>query len=157
MKQGKMLNSMLLLATRKHADQYDKGGQPYILHCLAVMQNLNTQDEELQCIALGHDIIEDTDTTYQELLEHGMSQRVINGIRCLTKVPGETKEEYKQKVKTNSDSIIVKMSDLQHNSDIRRLKGVREKDITRMVSYHNFYLELKEIQDSGLLIALDNV
>jgi guanosine-3',5'-bis(diphosphate) 3'-pyrophosphohydrolase len=150
MKQGKMLNSMLLLATRKHADQYDKGGHSYILHCLAVMQNLNTDDEELLCIALGHDIVEDTDTTYQELLEHGMTHRVIDGIAALTKLPGETKEDYKARVKNNPDAVIVKMADLQHNSDIRRLKGVSEKDITRMISYHNFYLELKSLRESGL-------
>ena len=30
----------------------------------------------------------------------------------------------------------------RHNSDIRRLKGVTEKDVARMVRYHEFYLEL---------------
>jgi hypothetical protein len=37
----------------------------------------------------------------------------------------------------------VKMADLRHNTDIRRLKGVTEKDITRMAKYHTFYMELK--------------
>ena len=39
----------------------------------------------------------------------------------------------------------VKMADLRHNSDIRRLKGVTPKDIERIAGYHRFYLELKEI------------
>jgi hypothetical protein len=34
------------------------------------------------------------------------------------------------------------MSDLRHNTDIRRLKGVTEKDIARLAKYNQFYLEL---------------
>lgn len=138
-----MLSKMLLLATQKHDGQFDKGGQPYILHPLAVMNFLNSKDEELQCIALGHDIIEDTNTTYQELKECGMSDRVVEGIRCLTKIPRETYEEYKVKVKSNQDSIRVKMADLRHNTDIGRLKGVTDKDIERTSRYYKFYLELE--------------
>lgn len=37
----------------------------------------------------------------------------------------------------------VKMADLRHNTDIRRLKGVTEKDIARMAKYHQFYMEIK--------------
>jgi (p)ppGpp synthase/HD superfamily hydrolase len=48
---------MLVLATNAHAGQTDKAGKPYILHCLKVMHYLKSEDEELMCIALGHDII----------------------------------------------------------------------------------------------------
>lgn len=141
---GKMLNAMLLLATDRFGGVYDKGGKPYILHCLKVMHYLKTEDEELQCIALGHDLVEDTKTTYAELRSLGFTERVIEGIRALTKVPGETNEEYLEKVKENPDAVLVKLQDLRHNSDIRRLKGVEEKDIRRMQKYHKMYLELKQ-------------
>lgn len=141
---GEMLSRMLVLATNRHAGQFDLSGQPYILHPLKVMYYLKTDDEELQCIALGHDLIEDTDTTYDELRKLGFSDRVIEGITCLTKQRGETYEQYKEKVKSNIDSVIVKMQDLRHNSDIRRLRGVTEKDIRRIEKYHKFYLELKD-------------
>ena len=52
-----MLSNMLVLATNAHAGQTDKAGKPYILHCLKVMHYLKSEDEELMCIALGHDII----------------------------------------------------------------------------------------------------
>jgi hypothetical protein len=42
----------------------------------------------------------------------------------------------------NEDAMRVKMSDLRHNTDIRRLKGVTEKDIARLAKYNQFYLEL---------------
>lgn len=141
-----MLNKMLVLATNRHAGQFDKGGNPYILHPLKVMYYLKTDDEELQCIALAHDLVEDTDTTYTELYEMGFTERIVFGIQALTKVPGETYDQYKDRVKANPDAIRVKMCDLRHNTDIRRLKGVTEKDIKRMIKYNEFFLELKALK-----------
>jgi (p)ppGpp synthase/HD superfamily hydrolase len=144
MTRGEMLGKMLVLATTGHAGQFDKGGKPYILHPLAVMNILNTDDEELQCIALGHDLIEDTNATYQDLREAGMTERVIDGIRRMTKQPGQTLDEYKAVIFESTDAMMVKQADLTHNSDIRRLKGVSEKDIQRMAKYHRFYLEIRQ-------------
>lgn len=140
---GVLLDKMLVLVTNAHHGQFDKGGQPYILHPIKVMHYLKTTDEELQCIALGHDVVEDTKVTYKDLREAGMTERVIEGIRSLTKVPGETLEEYKERVFANADAMLVKRCDLRHNSDIRRLKGVTKKDLERIEKYHMFYLEIE--------------
>lgn len=144
-KKGELLNKMLVLATNRHANQFDKGGNPYILHPIAVMHLLENADEEQQCIALGHDMVEDCGVTYAELREMGFTNRIIEGIRCLTKVPGETYDEYKNKVKSNPDSVKVKIADLRHNTDIRRLKGVSQKDMARMEKYFHFYMELTNL------------
>jgi (p)ppGpp synthase/HD superfamily hydrolase len=142
---GEMLSKMISFATDRHAGQYDKGGRPYILHALTVMHRLRTDDEELQCIAVGHDLIEDTKANELDLIALGFSDRVIKGILCLTKFDGEDDRQYREAVKANPDAVRVKIEDLRHNSDIRRLKGVTEKDIARMVRYHEFYLELKAV------------
>jgi len=138
-----MLDKMLLIATNAHHGQFDKGGAPYILHPLKVMHYLKSDDEELMCMALGHDVIEDTNVTYKDLRDEGISDRVIDGIRAVTKQPGQTLEEYKAVVFANPDAMRVKMADLRHNSDIRRLKGVTEKDIARIAKYHLFYMEIQ--------------
>jgi (p)ppGpp synthase/HD superfamily hydrolase len=143
MRKGEMLDKMLMIATKAHHGQFDKGGNPYILHPLKVMHYLKTDDEELMCIALGHDVIEDTSVTYKDLRDAGISERVIAGIAALTKQPGQTYDEYKERVFANEDAMQVKMADLRHNTDIRRLKGVTEKDLARMAKYQMFYLELK--------------
>lgn len=143
MKKGEMLGKMLVIATNAHAGQFDRGGNPYILHPLKVMHYLKTDDEELMCMALGHDVIEDTNVTYKDLRDAGISERVIAGIKALTKVPGQTYDEYKEGVFANKDAMQVKMADLRHNTDIRRLKGVSEKDVARMVKYQLFYSEIK--------------
>jgi (p)ppGpp synthase/HD superfamily hydrolase len=143
MKKGEMLGTMLVIVTNAHSGQFDRGGAPYILHPLKVMHYLKSDDEELMCMALGHDVIEDTEVTYRDLRDAGISERVIAGIRALTKQPGQTYEEYKTGVFASEDAMRIKMADLRHNTDIRRLKGVTEKDVARMAKYHMFYMEIK--------------
>jgi (p)ppGpp synthase/HD superfamily hydrolase len=143
MKRGEMLDKALLLATNSHHGQFDKGGAPYILHPIKVMHYLKTDDEELQCMALLHDVVEDCDVTFVDLEAAGMSKRVVDAVRCLTKQRGQTLGEYKEVIFSNHDAMRVKMADLRHNSDIRRLKGVTDKDIARTTKYHIFYLELQ--------------
>lgn len=138
-----VLSAAILYATQKHHGTFDKGGMPYIFHCLKVMHYTKSEDEELLAIAVLHDVIEDTDATYTELREIGMTERVIEGVKCLTKVPGESPEEYLEKVKSTADSVIVKKADLRHNTDIRRLKGVTEKDIKRVAKYQRMFVELE--------------
>jgi GTP diphosphokinase / guanosine-3',5'-bis(diphosphate) 3'-diphosphatase len=149
MSKGELLSKAIHLATNAHHGQFDKGGNPYILHVLAVMNLLEDQlwvqgpDEELQAIALLHDVIEDTKTTFQDLKDAGFSDRVIDAVRLLTKMPGQTYEEYKAGVFSNLDAMRVKSADLTHNSDIRRLKGISERDTQRMARYHQFFLEIQ--------------
>lgn len=140
-KQMKM--RMLSLAAEKFNGVFDKGGEPYLLHCIEVMNRLNTDDEELQCIALGHDLFEDTGVVPLDLINMDFSMRIVHGIDMMTKWPFLSQEEYEDRVLSNPDSILVKEADLSHNSDIRRLKGVSEKDIQRMIKYHKFFLRIK--------------
>ena len=138
------LDKMLVLCATKFQGKFDKGGHPYILHCLKVMHYVDTDDDELNCIALGHDLVEDTDVTFGELLfDYKFTERIVDGIRSLTKFPGESNDEYLTKVKGNHDAVLVKLADLRHNSDLRRLKGVTEKDLARLAKYAKSYNELK--------------
>jgi (p)ppGpp synthase/HD superfamily hydrolase len=143
MKHNEMLMSMLRAAVEGHDGVYDKGGQPYFFHVYHVMTRLHTDDPELKCIALGHDLIEDTDLTDADLIIMGFNDRVIDGIRALTKIPGESYDDYRNKVMGNRDAMLVKMQDLRHNMDIRRLKGTRPKDYERIERYQKFYVEIK--------------
>ena len=143
MKKGELLGKVLVLATNAHAGQFDRGGKPYILHPLKVMHYLKTDDEELQCIALLHDVVEDTDTSWKDLEAVGCTERVLNAVRALTKLPGQTYDEYKQAVFANEDAMRVKLCDLRHNTDIRRLKGVTQKDVDRITKYNQFFLEIQ--------------
>lgn len=137
-----MLSKMLAIAATAHQAQYDKAGKPYFLHCLEVMRLLNTDDEELQCIAIGHDLLIVCDITIKDLFDAGMSNRVVNGILSLTNHKGQSYEDYKEAVKFRPDAVKVKMADLTHNSDIRRIAEPSQKDFDRVVAYRQFYAEL---------------
>lgn len=143
MKKGELLGKFIAYAANAHLGQFDKAGKPYILHVLAVLYGLKTEDEELQCIAVGHDLFEDTKTTVEDLVAIGATERVIKGILCLTKQNGESYDTYVNKVLSNTDAMLVKLSDLRHNSDITRLKGTTQKDIDRMGKYMVFYSKIK--------------
>lgn len=143
MKKGELLGKVLVLATNAHAGQFDRGGKPYILHPLKVMHYLKSDDEELMCVALLHDVVEDTKTTWADLKEIGCTDRVLDAVSALTKMPGQSYDEYKEEVFSNEDAMRVKMADLRHNTDIRRLKGVTQKDLDRLAKYNQFYLELQ--------------
>jgi len=144
MKRGTMLTNAILLAVQSHAGQYDKAGQPYALHPLKVMHYLKSDDEELQCIAVLHDVVEDCDVSWDDLHAAGMSARVVDAVRALTKQRGQTYAEYKTAVFSNVDAMRVKLADLRHNTDIRRLKGVSDRDRERNVRYHEFAFEIQQ-------------
>ena len=140
-----LLANAIALASEKHKDQFDKGGMPYILHPLKVMHYLKSDDMELMAMAVLHDVVEDTDVTFADLRELGMSERVIVGVKALTKMPGQTPSEYLAGIKANPDAVKVKLADLRHNMDARRLKGVTEKDRARLDKYAKMYWELKDL------------
>lgn len=153
LRKGEALAKMLKICVEKFDGHFDKAGMPYIFHLLKVMHYVKSDDEELQCIALGHDLVEDIfasdhEAGYSFLRREGFSDRVINGIRNLTKIAGEELDVYVERVKSSLDSIIVKLADLRHNSDIRRLKGLRDKDIERVRKYHWMHLELTTAKDA---------
>lgn len=139
-----MLDRMIALCVNKFQGKFDKGGKPYILHCLKVMHYVDSEDDELNCIAVGHDLVEDTDITFAEFKElYYFSDRIIDGIRALTKQQGESYDEYLTRVKGNHDACLVKLADLRHNSDLRRLKGITEKDIKRLEKYAKAYRDIQ--------------
>ena len=130
----------------------DKGGEPYILHCLEVRRNvMRWDDTELEVAAILHDIVEDTDEdsdinwTLNSLRRKGFSERVIKIVDSLTRRfdEGETYEQFISRILNDSDSIKCKMGDIEHNSLILRLKGIRQKDSERIIKYNKSYWLLK--------------
>uniref|UniRef100_A0AAU7PII5 Uncharacterized protein n=1 Tax=Salmonella phage SalP219 TaxID=3158864 RepID=A0AAU7PII5_9CAUD len=132
------------IAAEGHLNQKDKGGNPYILHPLKVMHYLKTDDFQLMAIAALHDVLEDTDVTAADLVMLGFSNRVKDAVVILTKKEGQSPEEYFENIALNYDAVRVKLADLRHNSDVRRLKGLTDKDLLRVRKYHNLYIRLTE-------------
>jgi len=143
-KNKKLLAKAIEIATNAHTGQFDSTGQPYILHPLKVMAILNTKDELLNCVAVLHDVPEDTKITLDDLLKMGFPSIVVDAVDALTKreEQNESYDDYKQRVFANYYAMRVKLADLTHNTDITRQKGIREKDLQRIIKYQIFYSEI---------------
>lgn len=69
---GLLLNNAIIFATSAHKGQFRKGTQiPYILHPLeaAAIVGTMTTDDEIIAAAVLHDVVEDTDTTVEQIKE----------------------------------------------------------------------------------------
>jgi (p)ppGpp synthase/HD superfamily hydrolase len=135
------------LAAQEFDGRVDQGKQPYILHCLRVMNNLHTRDQELQAIAVLHDYAEDNsffdiEESLAFLRDQGFSERIIRAVDLLSHRENVSYDEYIKALAHNEDARLVKLADLKDNSNITRLKGLRKKDLDRMEKYHRAYIYL---------------
>lgn len=127
----------LELAVEKHKNQTDKAGNPYILHPLHVMENVNSKEGKI--VAILHDIIEDTDVTEDYLLKIGLSKRIVDAVVALTRSEDIDYQEYIKNLSSNPLAKEVKLADLEHNMDLKRLPILEEKDLERNRKYQIAY------------------
>lgn len=92
------------------------------------------ETEAETCVALLHDVVEDTDTTLDELAEI-FPQKVIDALRLMTHDPEVPYLDYVKKIKDNPLARKVKLADLRHNSDLSRLNNATKKDLKRVDKY----------------------
>ncbi len=121
------------IALEAHKGQLDKGGSPYILHPLAVMNRVETIEEKI--VAVLHDVIEDTEVTIEQLRELGFSEEIVKAIGLLTRSEEESYEQFIEKTTTNRIARNVKIADIQENMNLSRIKSPTEQDYNRLEKY----------------------
>jgi len=129
------LERAIEIAAVTHAGQTDKGGAPYILHPLRVM--LRVAPGAQQIVAVLHDVVEDSDgkVSFDDLAREGFSQEVIDGVRAVTKIEGESYEDFISRAALNPVGKAVKLADLAENSDLSRIEVPTQKDLERVEKY----------------------
>ena len=142
------LNRMYALAisivAKAFKDKLDKGGQPYVLHCLRVAEKQTTLKRKI--IGVLHDLVEDTDWDFEDLERKGFGLQIIIPLKLLTHDNvAQTYEEYIEALSNNEDARAVKMADLEDNSQITRLKGLTKADFARVEKYHKAYIYLSKV------------
>jgi (p)ppGpp synthase/HD superfamily hydrolase len=131
------LDRAIRIAVKAHKHQTDKYGNPYILHPLRVMGMGRTDEERI--VGVLHDVVEDTDWTFEDLRLAGFSKRITTALDCVTKREGEDYDDFVARTRTNPLAVRVKLNDLTDNMDIRRMNEVQEKDVKRLNKYLNAY------------------
>ena len=105
----------LRIATAAHVGQLDRDGYPVILHPLTVGLMGHTDEEKIA--GFLHDVVEDSDITFYDLLKEGIPTGIVNAVRLLTHEKGTDYFEYVQRIIDSGNPIAlqVKYNDLQHN------------------------------------------
>jgi (p)ppGpp synthase/HD superfamily hydrolase len=139
-----MLGKAIEIAATAHSGQVDKGGKPYILHPLWVMDRVRHLGEDYMIVAILHDVMEDSEWTFSDLISEEFNQNVMYALSLLTHDPAVSYDDYIKVIATDPIAKAVKLRDLEHNTKVTRLKGLRKKDFDRLEKYHKAYTYLMD-------------
>ena len=108
----------------KHAGQLRKHGTPYYTHPVAVSEILKEKGfpYDYRVAGLFHDLIEDTDVTYEELGRIS-NHEIAETVRLLTKEKNYQMSEYIDRISKNAMAKMVKLADRVHNLSEASLAG----------------------------------
>ena len=122
------------IAEKAHAGQVDKGGNPYFEHPKYVAEHVDGWKEK--CVGYLHDVIEDTEITAEDILAAGIPQEIVDAVRVMSHDKSEDYFEYVRRVRENPLARQVKLADLEHNSDTRRMgRELTDYDLQRLEKY----------------------
>ena len=150
------MQKALAFAEKKHLGQKRIGGDDYITHPKAVCEMVKAQGygEDYQIAALFHDLLEDTDTTEQEILSLG-NEQILAAVKLLTKRKGYDMAEYIRGIKANGMALAIKTADRLHNlrcavlaSDEFKRKYIRETVAWYLDFSHEIKEEVKRLAES---------
>lgn len=128
----KSTRKAMKIAYDAHNGQLDKSGVPYVYHPIHLAEQMQTEEECI--VALLHDVVEDTNVTFEQL-EKEFSDAVIQALKLLTHDDSVDYMDYVRNLKDNPIAKNVKLADLHHNSDVTRLEKISEKDRLRYEKY----------------------
>ena len=131
-----------------HKNQVDKSGMPYVYHPFHLAVQMN--DELSTCVALLHDVVEDTDITLDELRNDGFPNEVIEALSLMTHSDDVPYLDYVRVMKDNPIARKVKLADLAHNSDLSRLEIVDDKALERVNKYKQAILILERAEKCSI-------
>ncbi|MES2429352.1 MAG: phosphohydrolase [Bacteroidota bacterium] len=144
MDHNNLLQKAITIAFSAHKDQLDKYGAPYLGHVTRVMNAGTTIEEKI--VGVLHDVVEDTDWTFEQLEKEGFPENIIEALKCVTKTSDEEDyEAFVERTKQNALAIKVKLNDLTDNMDIKRMPIIKQEDLPRLNKYLKAYRSLKNI------------
>ena len=121
----KLTKKAMNIAYEAHKDQMDQSGVPYIFHPIHLAEQMS--DEATTIVALLHDVVEDTDMTFDQLAAMGFPTEVIEALKLLTHEKSVDYMDYVRAIKPNPIARAVKLADLAHNRDRSRLDVIDER------------------------------
>ena len=137
----------MAIAFNAHKEQVDKAGSPYIFHPFHLAEQMATEDEV--CVALLHDVAEDTDITLEDLRAQGFHKRIMDALVLLTHDDGVDYMDYIKEIKSNPLAKKVKLADLRHNRNTSRFSG-SDWSLKQFIKYKNAFHILYDIPENEM-------
>ncbi len=117
-----------------HKDQTDKARIPYVTHPLHLAEQM--PDETTTVVALLHDVVEDSDRyELDDIIAAGFPKVVTDALALLTHDESVPYMDYVAALKGNPIARLVKLADLEHNSDYSRIDEVTPREVERIKKY----------------------
>ena len=109
------IEKCIKIAMEAHEGQRDRDGNAVILHPLLV-GSMGVTDTE-KCVGFLHDVVEDTDWTFDDLRNEKIPEEIIEALQLCTHDVSKDYFEYVQQIidSGNMTAIHVKQNDLRHN------------------------------------------
>lgn len=157
------------IALDVHREQFDLGGNLYILHPLRVMGSVELATREYKdqyericaiCAAVLHDTVEDataekfkyyykTDSEAREAVSRRIyretKDRISTVVFALTRQERESWKKYIRRVEFDKLATLIKIYDLKDNLDNTRLEEVTDKDEKRNEMYFRTLKKLEKV------------
>ena len=133
-----MLTKAIKIAATAFENDRDKGGVPYIMHCLYVMHKVKHLGEVAMICAILHDLVEDKSAEgyhFLYLQKQEFSDEVLVILQLLTHRKDTPYMDYIKALSVHPIAKAIKLADLEHNTKVSRLKGLRKKDFDRLEKY----------------------
>lgn len=137
-----LTNKAMKFAYAAHEGQVDYSGLPYIFHPYHVAEGM--PDEMTTCVALLHDVVEDTRYTLEDLAKE-FPKEVVEAVDLLTHRKETPYLDYVRALKDNPIAKAVKLGDLEHNMDESRVVGICEVDHEKRMHWRDKYKGAMEI------------
>lgn len=132
------------VAMTAHAGQVDKSGEPYIGHPARVAHATAQETENPEVIAAAylHDVVEDTPVDLTDLMRMGFPAETVKVVDLLTRRDHESHAEAVQRAAEHPGARLVKLCDVEDNSDPRRLERLDERTRARL---HRKYIKARTV------------
>ncbi|EMN5288401.1 GTP pyrophosphokinase [Pseudomonas aeruginosa] len=139
-----LIEMALQRAMSAYMGKVDKAGMPYILHPLRLMARFTDPIE--QAVSLLHDVIEDSDTTAEDLLNEGFPEVVVEVVVILSRRRGESYADFIERICLHPLARKIKLADIEDNLNVLRLASLGESDLRRVSKYHQAWKRLSTFE-----------
>jgi len=153
-KADKLYDKALKFAILAHDGQKREDGTDFVNHPITVAHvvehlapefGLEEFVNEAMVIAVLHDVIEETDVTYRQLLDN-FPFYIVRGVKTLTRIDEEGYGDYIKRIMEDRVCCMIKIADIEHN--MRTIEGTKmsaEKKRRRYKKYEYYHAELVQL------------